>query len=124
MYYRLSPPPPPLPQEPRTHVDAATEKALASAAKADEQDFWELPRRIIWVAATFLLLLFLLLLTSGFQDSTTEVSRVVDGDTFLLNDGRYVRLIGIDTPEHERCFAAEATAYMRVAIRSNNRRVR
>lgn len=27
------------------------------------------------------------------------VSRVIDGDTFVLSDGRTVRLIGIDTPE-------------------------
>lgn len=30
---------------------------------------------------------------------STRVSRVVDGDTFELNDGRTVRLIGVDTPE-------------------------
>ena len=33
------------------------------------------------------------------------VARVIDGDTFVLEDGERVRLIGIDTPEKgERCF--------------------
>jgi micrococcal nuclease len=27
------------------------------------------------------------------------VERVIDGDTFLLTNGEYVRLIGVDTPE-------------------------
>ncbi len=34
----------------------------------------------------------------GYQETTT-VSRVVDGDTIVLADGRKVRYVGIDTPE-------------------------
>jgi micrococcal nuclease len=30
------------------------------------------------------------------------VERVVDGDTLLLTNGEYVRLIGVDTPETKR----------------------
>jgi endonuclease YncB( thermonuclease family) len=30
---------------------------------------------------------------------TYKVERVVDGDTLLLTNGEYVRLIGVDTPE-------------------------
>jgi micrococcal nuclease len=30
------------------------------------------------------------------------VSRVVDGDTFYCQDGQKVRLIGVDSPEHEQ----------------------
>lgn len=49
-------------------------------------------------------------------DKTTDikVTRVIDGDTFVLETGQTVRLIGIDTPElhHPRkpvgCFAVEA----------------
>jgi micrococcal nuclease len=44
-----------------------------------------------------------------------SVARVIDGDTFVLNTGEHVRLIGIDTPElHPRdgtgiqCYAGEA----------------
>ena len=35
-------------------------------------------------------------------DETVKVSRVVDGDTLKLKDGRLVRLIGINTPELAR----------------------
>ena len=37
------------------------------------------------------------------------VSHVLDGDTFTLNDGRRVRLLGVDTPEEGRCMADRAT---------------
>ena len=37
------------------------------------------------------------------------VSRVVDGDTFVLSDGRRVRYIGINAPEKNKCFYREAT---------------
>ena len=39
------------------------------------------------------------------------VTRVVDGDTIELSDGRKVRYIGVDTPElkGQKCFAEEAT---------------
>lgn len=39
------------------------------------------------------------------EQPTFYVSRVIDGDTFVLNNGKSVRLIGIDAPEYkERCF--------------------
>lgn len=37
------------------------------------------------------------------------VIRIIDGDTVVLSDNRHVRLIGIDTPEKNDCFASEAT---------------
>ena len=33
------------------------------------------------------------------QDQSAIVARVLDGDTFVLTDGRHLRLIGVDTPE-------------------------
>ncbi len=36
---------------------------------------------------------------SVFEESSVEVSRVIDGDTLLLASGHRVRLIGVDTPE-------------------------
>ena len=46
-----------------------------------------------------LLTVVLLLLVSATLRAQTMVTRVIDGDTYELSDGRTVRLIGIDTPE-------------------------
>ena len=66
-------------------------------------------------------LLILLLLTScatapvEFQDplvpDTEVVTRVVDGDTFVVSKN-HVRIIGIDTPEKEECYYEESSAYL------------
>jgi micrococcal nuclease len=63
------------------------------------------------------------------SDSTAVVIRVVDGDTVELDDGKTVRLIGIDTPEvygDTECGGAQASAYMeriatgrRVSVRTD-----
>lgn len=45
-------------------------------------------------------------------ESSTEkvvVSGVVDGDTVVLEDGRTIRYLGIDTPESGEPYASEAT---------------
>jgi len=39
----------------------------------------------------------------------TVVSRVVDGDTLVVEGGTRVRLIGMDAPEVQDCFSSEAT---------------
>ncbi len=67
----------------------------------------------------FLISLFVLaLLASGCgliegdsEGSTGHVSRVVDGDTIELADGRKVRYLGVNTPEQGQPFYAEAAAY-------------
>jgi micrococcal nuclease len=47
----------------------------------------------------------------------SKVSRVVDGDTVLLDDGRKVRMLNIDTPETVKentpvmCYGKEASEY-------------
>jgi len=41
----------------------------------------------------------LFLWTLSNAESVVKVKRVVDGDTLLLTNGEYVRLIGVDTPE-------------------------
>jgi micrococcal nuclease len=41
--------------------------------------------------------------------ATVRVTKVIDGDTVELSDGRRVRYIGINTPEHDQPFYAEAT---------------
>jgi endonuclease YncB( thermonuclease family) len=60
---------------------------------------------------------------------TAVVTRVVDGDTVELDNGKTVRLIGIDTPEvygGTECGGAQASAYMeriatgrRVSVRTD-----
>lgn len=37
-----------------------------------------------------------------------KVVEVVDGDTFQLNSGKRVRLMGVDAPEYDRCGGQEA----------------
>lgn len=45
------------------------------------------------------LLLYLLVSTSTVAEETVTVRHVLDGDSFILADGRQVRLIGINAPE-------------------------
>jgi micrococcal nuclease len=58
--------------------------------------------------------------TGGYE--LAVVSRVIDGDTVELNDGRRVRYIGVDTPEAagspkgEQPYAKEATARNRQLV--------
>jgi micrococcal nuclease len=52
----------------------------------------------------------------GERGERIEVTRVVDGDTVYLSDGRKVRLIGINTPERDRPLYAEATAALRKLV--------
>jgi micrococcal nuclease len=58
------------------------------------------------------------------------VSFVVDGDTLILDDGRKIRLIGVDTPEtHERnqppeVWGPEATRFARDLVAASQGRVR
>jgi micrococcal nuclease len=56
--------------------------------------------------------------TDGIPSAATPatVEYVHDGDTLFLDDGRKVRLLGIDTPEvgeHAECYGDEATALLR-----------
>ena len=49
----------------------------------------------------------------GSADSRAVVTHVVDGDTVVIDSGKRVRLIGVDTPERDTCGFAAATAAMR-----------
>ncbi len=46
-----------------------------------------------------IVLLTALIVTVGISQETYHVKRVIDGDTFVLENGEKVRLIGVDTPE-------------------------
>ncbi len=59
-------------------------------------------------------ILFLLALIIPLSASPTdkyEIARVIDGDTFVLDNGESVRLIGIDTPEYLQPSGAESKAF-------------
>jgi len=62
--------------------------------------------RIITVLLLTSVCLNVLLIANEYQHSI--VTRVVDGDTLQLRDGRRVRLRSIDAPEKDRCMASEA----------------
>lgn len=44
------------------------------------------------------------------------VRSITDGDTFVLSDGRRVRLAQVDAPETNECFGSESTAALRTLI--------
>lgn len=77
-------------------------------------------RRIVIV----LIILFLLVLGfayTGFfvkkeNRVLVKVARVIDGDTIDLTDGRRVRLLGINTPEKNENFYAEAKNYLNQSV--------
>ncbi len=56
----------------------------------------------------------ILLTTAVFAaDLVATVREVLDGDTIVLNDGRKVRYLGINAPEHGQSYAPEATNFNR-----------
>ena len=57
------------------------------------------------------------------KSAEARVVKVYDGDTIELSDGRVVRYIGIDAPEHGRPGADSATALNRRLVLDRNVRV-
>jgi micrococcal nuclease len=49
-------------------------------------------------------------------DANLTVTKVVDGDTVDLSDGRRVRLLGIDTPELGECGYEQASRFARTTL--------
>ena len=43
----------------------------------------------------------------------THVYRIVDGDTFIISGGEYVRIIGVNAPDRKEGGYHEATDYLR-----------
>src|SRR3989344_5982109 len=60
-----------------------------------------------WLAA---LTATVMVFFSGFFGSRQMVSvtRIIDGDTVEIEDGRHIRYIGIDSPEKNNCYATAA----------------
>lgn len=55
--------------------------------------------------------------------SGIRVAKIIDGDTFVLASGQTVRLIGIDAPEKNDCFATESTSELSNLIGGKNIRL-
>ena len=51
------------------------------------------------------------------------VTRIIDGDTFEIESGQKVRLIGIDTPEKDECYFDEASAKLSELVLDKNVRL-
>jgi micrococcal nuclease len=57
-------------------------------------------KRIPWAAIAIILGMLSLAVYSHVSGTDAHVvKRVIDGDTIILDDGRHVRLIGVDAPE-------------------------
>ncbi|MDB5181707.1 MAG: hypothetical protein JWP13_470, partial [Candidatus Saccharibacteria bacterium] len=77
----------------------------------------------IVIALALILLLFISLALPSVVHAATpaRVTSITDGDTFkVLLDGRTqtVRIVGVNTPEKNECYAAEATAAMKSLVGS------
>ncbi len=57
--------------------------------------------RLAWPVAAFVVLLGSWAFASGAQAETARVTKVFDGDTILLEDGRKVRYLGVNAPEYQ-----------------------
>lgn len=60
---------------------------------------------------TLLVVIILLLPHCVGTPETARVTRVIDGDTIVIEGGYHVRYIGIDTPEREQPYYEEAKQY-------------
>lgn len=71
------------------------------------------PFRQIWpfFFIALLLLIISFLLYQNWQRNV--VTRVIDGDSLELADGRRIRLLGVNAPERGRCIASEAASFLR-----------
>ncbi|MBM3119721.1 MAG: thermonuclease family protein [Chloroflexi bacterium] len=59
-------------------------------------------------AILFLSVTFLLSAACQQPFDVTVVTQIIDGDTVVIKDGRYVRYIGVDAPEKGEFYYAEA----------------
>lgn len=65
------------------------------------------------VTSVGLVVLVLSSLPAGSEERYARIHHVIDGDTVVLEDGRRVRYLGINAPERDQPYYAEATAFNR-----------
>jgi micrococcal nuclease len=74
-------------------------------------------KKIFFIIILILSTVFLFgCVTQNLPDGKVYVAEVIDGDTFKLQNGTKVRLIGIDTPEKGECYYEEARDELRKLI--------
>lgn len=56
-------------------------------------------------------------------EQTHHVTRVIDGDTFVIETGERVRMIGIDTPEQGQIYYQEAKEHLKDLINDQDVRL-
>ncbi len=74
----------------------------------DDADFMKIDKIVFLSMLFFLLFLFVLLIFSESEKEIGFVGRVLDGDTFELNNSKKVRLIGINSPERGEIYYDES----------------
>jgi len=57
------------------------------------------------------------------QEELVRVTHVIDGDTFVVNTGQKVRLLGIDTPEKNQPYYEEAKQYLEELVQGKEVRL-
>lgn len=72
------------------------------------------------IAGSFAAFSFFKVISPSNEQTAAFVERVVDGDTVLLSDGEYVRLLGIDTPERSQLLYEEAKARLQQLAETKN----
>jgi micrococcal nuclease len=76
-------------------------------------------KKIFFIIILILATVFLFgCVTQNLPDGKVYVAEVIDGDTFKLQDGTRVRLLGIDTPEKGECYYEEARDELKKLIGS------
>ena len=70
-------------------------------------------RKRLQQTVLLLLLSTALLAATDATDLVATVREVIDGDTIVLRDGRKVRYLGVNSPEHGQPYAQEATNFNR-----------
>ena len=60
--------------------------------------------------------LFFLLIPTIALTQTSKVTRVIDGDTFVIENGERVRVVGINAPEITDIFGPEAKQHLQTLI--------